>query len=312
MDGLEVAAPMMMQLGEYQFGISTAAYQELTRSAEYRWAAHELLGKLAALQFTGPGGETMSLPGVIYPEWNGGFGQVDAMRAEAAKGKPLALVDGDGGNMGRWVIERVEETQTVFAAGGKPRRVEFNISMRRAPDEKADGADAAAAEPAASATALPDLPADLGPVAKVQSLATSVSSATRALTGTLTQLGERVQSIVAPVTSLASEALGAVRRVSQTVGDLQDAAGQALGALSGTPADVIALAGAQNIATRALGLATSADSAVALLRTTTAGMSTQLALSPAVARVMTDATVAANRAVSLARQTAAQAGAIGG
>ena len=54
----------MMALGGYRFGVSTAAYRELTRAAEYRWAAQERLGRLPARQYLGPGSE---LSGVIHP-----------------------------------------------------------------------------------------------------------------------------------------------------------------------------------------------------------------------------------------------------
>ena len=46
-------AEAMLQLGAYQFAVSAAAYQDLTRRAEYRWAAQERVGATDALQFTG-------------------------------------------------------------------------------------------------------------------------------------------------------------------------------------------------------------------------------------------------------------------
>ena len=129
--GYSIGQVMMMQLGSFQFGITTAAYQELTRSSEYRWASQDRFGREAALQFTGYGPDTITLPGVIFPEWRGGAGQVEAMRMMASQALPLVMVSGDGKMMGRWVIERVEERQSVFASGGAPRRQEFTLNLRR-------------------------------------------------------------------------------------------------------------------------------------------------------------------------------------
>lgn len=125
---------VMLQLGSYQFSISTAAYQELRRVTEYRWSPQERIGQRDALQFTGPGADSVTLNGVVFPGYRGGTGQLDAMRTEAGKGRPLLLVDGLGFVHGRWVIERVEEQQGVFARAGVPRRQGFGLQLRKYDD----------------------------------------------------------------------------------------------------------------------------------------------------------------------------------
>jgi phage protein U len=122
--------PQMM-LGSYMFSLNTAVFQGLDRKTEYRWVVLERLGQDAALQYTGPGADTISLPGVVYPSWRGGGGQLDKMRALAGKGQPQLLIDGAGNIYGRWVIEGIEEKQSVFAAFGQPLKQEFTISLRR-------------------------------------------------------------------------------------------------------------------------------------------------------------------------------------
>lgn len=124
-------ADIMMQLGAYQFSINTAAYQELKRSNAYSWAAQERFGKPEALQYTGPGSETLSLDGVIFPGFKAGRGQLEAMRREAAKGEPLQLVDGLGHIHGQWVVERIDETQSRFAQKGVPLRQTFSLQLRK-------------------------------------------------------------------------------------------------------------------------------------------------------------------------------------
>lgn len=129
-----MATDVMLQLGDYQFTINTAAYQELRRSTEYRWPSQDRVGQSAALQYTGPGADSITLTGVVFPTWRGGIGQPDAMRAEADKGKPLLMVDGQGFVHGNWVIERIEEQQGTFFSDGVPRRQGFTLQLRRYDD----------------------------------------------------------------------------------------------------------------------------------------------------------------------------------
>lgn len=123
-------ADIMMRLGEYSFGIDTAAYQQLSRVTRYRWASQARVGHNDALQYTGRGEDQITLTGRIYPGWRGGAGQVRDMRDQAAAGRPMILVDGSGMVHGRWVIESIEEQSDTFAPGGAPRRQQFSLQMR--------------------------------------------------------------------------------------------------------------------------------------------------------------------------------------
>jgi phage protein U len=127
----KTAAPMMRQLGAFQFSLTTAAYQSLAHSQSWNWAKLNRFGQAPVSQFVGMGGETITLPGVIYPNFRGGFGQIDAMRAEAEKQTPLIMVDGDGNVYGKWTITEITETQRVFGAGGKPLKIEFNLNLQK-------------------------------------------------------------------------------------------------------------------------------------------------------------------------------------
>lgn len=126
-----MAFSYLMKLGEYTFSIDSAAYQSLSRTTEYRWRSQSRVGRLPAQQFIGPGGERLSLDGVIYPYFKGGLNQLDAMRAEAGKGEPLMLVDGTGHIWQQWVINQVEETHKILFEDGTPRLVEFRLQLSR-------------------------------------------------------------------------------------------------------------------------------------------------------------------------------------
>ena len=307
--GYHFGQPVMMQLGAFQFGIATAAYQELRRTAAWRWPTQERFGKAATMQFTGPETETMDLPGVIYPEWRGGFGQLDTMRSIAGEGKPLALVAGDGASMGKWVILRVEETQTVFGDAGAPRRVEFSLALQRYPEDDAEQQQPASAAAAATATVPDDAST---PAAKVQGLSGSLSGAAASLSSALTSAADQVQQHVAPLTGLAADALGGVQRAAYVAGELKTLADRTLAMVGASPIDSTALNGAQHLAATAAGLIVSADSASALLRRTGENLAQVPGVTAAATKAMQSAQVAANSTVSLASQTAAQAATIKG
>lgn len=121
---------VMMKLGTaYRFSLSTAAYQNLKRTSPYRWVDQDRVGSRPTLQYSGPGKETIELSGDIYTTYKGGIGQLDAMRKEAGTGQPKVLVDGLGNTMGKWCIEEIQETQTIFLPNGIPRKQSFTLRL---------------------------------------------------------------------------------------------------------------------------------------------------------------------------------------
>lgn len=121
----------MVILGRYVFGLNTAAFQELNRNTSWRWGSQDVFEALQALQFTGWGEDTITLQGVIFPEYWGGTGQLDALRELGNTGQPQTLIDGRGRVLGQWVITEVQERQSTFAQRGVARRQEFTITLKR-------------------------------------------------------------------------------------------------------------------------------------------------------------------------------------
>lgn len=133
---MAISSLVMMGLGLFRFGVNRASYQSLTRSAEFRWKHQDRVGRKPAAQYTGPGVETITLEGVIYPAFKGGLRQVDLMRFAAGFGQPMMLVDGLGFVFDQWIITEITETKTVFLPDGAPRKIEFTLTLQ------AYGADA--------------------------------------------------------------------------------------------------------------------------------------------------------------------------
>lgn len=139
---------MMMCLGQFVFSLATLAHQELQRQTSWRHASTNRVGARAAHQFLGPGEDTITLPGVILPE----FGQrtsLDEIHDMADTGEAWVLVDGNGRNYGQYVITDKAETGSYLDQLGRPRRIEFSITLKRV-DEQAIAPYGAANEGAAT------------------------------------------------------------------------------------------------------------------------------------------------------------------
>lgn len=121
---------VMLSLGDFVFGINTAAYEQLRRSTRWRWAAQQRLGRDPARQFLGSGDDAITLAGVIYTTFRGGLGQIQTLRERASQGVPRLMADSFGLIHGHWIIEGLDETQTEFFANGAPRKIEFNLSLK--------------------------------------------------------------------------------------------------------------------------------------------------------------------------------------
>lgn len=120
----------LIGIGPYRLGLDRLTPQEIERTFEYRWEPQNRIGRRPAMQFFGPGVESASLTGVIYPHYFGGFGQLENMRKEAARGVPRGVVSGYGRYYGIWCITQIRDVQEYFLSTGEPRRVEFTIEMK--------------------------------------------------------------------------------------------------------------------------------------------------------------------------------------
>ena len=128
---------VMMMLGAYPFMLNTAAYQQLKRSSTYRWRQQDRIGRKPAQQYVGPGADQITVQGEILPHWKGGYRQLDLMRAQAARGQPLVLLEGYGGFvLGDWVILKIEETKSELEANGAPRVIAFAITLKEYGDDR--------------------------------------------------------------------------------------------------------------------------------------------------------------------------------
>lgn len=126
-------------LGSFAFKAFGLAPREARKSDAWVWAEIPRIGLPPALQMVGKEAETMSFAGVLYngvtdTDLNLGQqvgGLVVGLAGFADRGEPLQLTDKSGRNYGRWVILRIERTNRIFLADGRPRAVDFTIELKR-------------------------------------------------------------------------------------------------------------------------------------------------------------------------------------
>ncbi|CAG2144359.1 hypothetical protein LMG31506_02989 [Cupriavidus yeoncheonensis] len=305
MDGYTTGQTMMMQLGGYQFGIATAAYQELQRTSEYRWPSQDRFGQAGALQFTGVTNEAITLQGVVYPEYRGGGGQLDTLRALAAQGQPQLMVAGNGTQLGRWVIEAVDERQGTFAAEGLPRRQEFVLKLRKFDDvtpEPASLVDAVAGGVDVGVPADADLSTLAGAKSAVAGMAQSVSDAASSVMGAASGAIASVRAAVAPAIDAGQSALGAINRSFETARDLKRAADSTVRQVQTITSVFAAGQAAHGLFNKAVALSSGASSATSVLTNVMGGAS---GAGGSVMRVLASARAASAQGETVIRKTMA-------
>ncbi|MCZ6913068.1 MAG: phage tail protein [Rickettsia endosymbiont of Ixodes persulcatus] len=136
-------SPPMLILGPVVFHLKTAAYQTFQRSTSFNWATLQrlntgsklLLKNLTAngpaAQYINIGDDKIHLEGVIYLQIASSIFYMSFMRSIASLGTPLPLLSCDGSIAGLWIIERIDQTNSIFATRGAPRKVEFKLDLKR-------------------------------------------------------------------------------------------------------------------------------------------------------------------------------------
>ncbi|HHT2220646.1 TPA: phage tail protein [Klebsiella variicola] len=123
---------MMMIYGMFVFTLRTVPYKQLRHSQEWRHVKNDRVNQSAGWQYIGPGDDTITLDGVLYPEITGGRWSLSALETIGFAGRPWPLIEGDGQIYGMYVMTRLERGKTEFDRYGNPKKIEFTINFARA------------------------------------------------------------------------------------------------------------------------------------------------------------------------------------
>lgn len=135
----------MLRVGPFIFSLTTAAYQNFTRSDNYRWQSVELIGSELAHQYMGPGERDIKLDGVVFTHWDAGRApfqpqavvgteQINQLRSVADAGSPVSVTDGRGRSFGKFVITSLSNKESIFMDNGAAKKQEFDLTLRKYAD----------------------------------------------------------------------------------------------------------------------------------------------------------------------------------
>lgn len=120
--------------GTIEFSVPEGTITDLDRQTRYRIDRPDPIEGLGVPKMRGPSSDDMTFRGVIFPGISGTLRSVQRVRDAADKGESNILTDGEGEVYGNWLVESVNERQSALQAGGKPRRIEYEIAFVRDPE----------------------------------------------------------------------------------------------------------------------------------------------------------------------------------
>lgn len=132
---LLIMQPLASGAAPYFFNLDTAAFDELSRTNAFRWAAQERLTRRPAQQAVGIGEEKITLRGAIFPGFKGGLKQLTQLRSIGKQLKPVLLTTGYGDVLGSWCLVSLNEEQSALLQGGIPRKQAFTLEFVRYGDD---------------------------------------------------------------------------------------------------------------------------------------------------------------------------------
>jgi phage protein U len=120
-----------MALGPFVFQAHGFGFTGLQRKLDTSWAELETVGRMNALQWTGPRSEAVTVSGVLFPLEFGGQRSLEGIRLAAVNGVPLMLVSLGGAVFGRYAVQGVEEDRAFHDRRGAPRRNAYSLQLRK-------------------------------------------------------------------------------------------------------------------------------------------------------------------------------------
>ncbi|WLE59289.1 phage tail protein [Burkholderia plantarii] len=174
---------MLLSLDQFVFSLQTAPFRELQRQRNWKHAASARVGARDASQFTGAGDDTITLNGMVAEDNAvGTIASLDKLATMGDTGDAYVLVDGSGAVYGAFVIESLNETATYHSKDGRPRKIEFNLTVKRVDDtELSKAATAAAAAKDAGKATVKKASTALAGVKEITKVAGAMVTAARSL-----------------------------------------------------------------------------------------------------------------------------------
>lgn len=124
---------MLYQIGDLTIDTTPFNAHKVEREYGGDFAVKDLIGASRAREFSGPADSSLKLEGVLFPYALGGLTELERLEQMAESGEAFPVMRGDNRALGFFVIEKVAESSSYLSGQGVGRRIEYAISMQRAP-----------------------------------------------------------------------------------------------------------------------------------------------------------------------------------
>lgn len=133
-------------------GGDALGFETLQEEFNGGWVSQGRLSRDPAMQFTGPGAQTFTLAGRVYPKIFGGLNTIEQIKTAIRAGKPLSLIRYNvtqtsttgltvTGNVSQnqYVILKLGRAEQKIAPDGSPHRVDFQLDLQLYGDDLNNG-----------------------------------------------------------------------------------------------------------------------------------------------------------------------------
>jgi len=120
-----------LYIGGVPLGLNHASVEGFDRKKGYRWPAQPRVARPEALQFVGAGAETITVKGYIHPHFKGDAQHMEQIHQLADAGIPYIVLTGTGKVFGKYAITDVSENFKELMDDGRPKRVDYSITLTR-------------------------------------------------------------------------------------------------------------------------------------------------------------------------------------
>lgn len=125
---------MMMALDTFIFETDSLPYQEMALQASWRYARSERFQALPSAQYLGEDAMDITLTGALFNGQIGNYGALATLSQMAGRGEAYQLMSGEGNVLGYFTIEALDVRNSLFFIDGVPRKADFSIKLKQAPN----------------------------------------------------------------------------------------------------------------------------------------------------------------------------------
>lgn len=125
---------MMMTLDTFIFETGALPVAEIAQKSAWRHARAERYQALPASQFVGADPQELTITGAIHTGQLGKFSSIETLKTMADTGEAYQLMDGQGNVLGYYTIEALDLRKSLMLDDGTPRKADFTLSLKQAPD----------------------------------------------------------------------------------------------------------------------------------------------------------------------------------